>query len=52
MLKFEDEKNIHKYFDVENFPYDFESDQKIESKKITVDGKIGNDNFIYVDSLH
>ena len=46
MLKFEDEKNIHKYFDVENFPYDFESDKKIESKKITVDGKIGNDNVI------
>ena len=46
MLKFEDEKNIHKYFDVENFPYDFESDKKIESKKITVDGKIGNYNFI------
>ena len=32
---------MHKYFDIENFPYDFESDKKVESKKVTVDGKIG-----------
>jgi hypothetical protein len=32
---------LHKYFDIENFPYDFESDKKVESKKVTVDGKIG-----------
>lgn len=42
MLQFEDENNLHKYFDVENFPYDFESDQRVESKKVTVDGKIGD----------
>ncbi len=41
LLQFEDENNLHKYFDVENFPFDFESDKKVESKKVTVDGKIG-----------
>ncbi len=45
-MKFEDENNLHKYFDVENFPYDFESDKKVESKKVTTDGKIGNCKFI------
>jgi hypothetical protein len=45
-VKFEDENNLHKYFDVENFPYDFESDKKVESKKVTTDGKIGNCKFI------
>jgi hypothetical protein len=41
-IQFQDEGHIHKYFDVASFPYDFESDKKIDSKQITVDGKMGN----------
>jgi hypothetical protein len=41
-FQFEDESLLHKYFDVANFPYDFESDKKIDAKQVTVDGKMGN----------
>ena len=51
-LQFEDENNVHKYFDVENFPYDFESDKKVESKMVTVDGKIGNCKLNCIICLH
>jgi hypothetical protein len=51
-LQFEDENNLHKYFDVENFPYDFESDKKVESKMVTVDGKIGNCKLNCIICLH
>ncbi len=51
-LQFEDENNVHKYFDVENFPYDFESDKKVDSKKVTVDGKIGNCEFIEICKIN
>ena len=52
LLQFEDENNLHKYFDVENFPYDFESDKKVESKMVTVDGKIGNCKLNCIICLH
>ena len=36
LLQFQDEGLVHKYFDVDSFPYDFKTD-----RTLVVDGKIG-----------
>jgi hypothetical protein len=39
-LQFQDEGLVHKYFDVDSFPYDFKTE-----RTIVVDGKIGEIQF-------
>ena len=33
--------HLHKYFDTASFPFDFQSNKKIASKRIEVDGTFG-----------
>ena len=48
LLKFDDESRVHKYSDIKTFPFDFKSDKKVDSKKVTVDGKIGDSKLILI----